>query len=221
MRGDSQHQIVMLGVHLLHIGTRPFPERAQPRDGVLVGAFHRDQKAPAVVEELGKAAARAGMLGPRQRVAGDKMHAIGQMRPDLRDHVGLDRTHIRHRGTRRKMRRDLGGHGAHDTHRHAEHHQIGARDSLGGTVADPVAEADLARRGAGLVAAGIAGDFARQTAALHRPEQRGGDQPQPDQGDPVIDLRHQLPPLNCRTAWTTRRQALSSPTVMRRQLGRL
>jgi hypothetical protein len=161
------------------------------------------------------------MLGSCQRVRGDEMRAFGQMRPHLRDHIGLDRAYIRHRGTGGQMRRDFGGDGPHDAHRYAEHHQIGALNGFGGAVADAVAKADLARRGAGLVAAGIARDFARQPAAFHCPEKRGSDQPQPDQSDPVIDLSHQLPPLNCRTAWTTRRQALSSPTVMRRQLGRL
>ena len=100
------------------------------------------------------------------------MRAFGQMRPHLRDHVGLDRAHIRHRGTGGQMRRDFGGDGPHDAHRYAEHHQIGALNGFGGAVTDAVAKADLARRRAGLVAAGIACDFARQPAAFHCPEKR-------------------------------------------------
>ena len=161
------------------------------------------------------------MFGPGERVAGDEMNALGQMRANLRDHIGLDRAYVCYGCTRCEMRRDLGGNCAHDAHRHAEHHQISARHGFGGTVANTVAQPDFTRRGAGFIAAGIAGHFTRQPAAFHRPVERRCDQPEPYQGNFFVNLRHQRPPLNWRTAWTTRRQALSSPTVMRRHCGRL
>ena len=42
-----------------------------------------------------------------------------------------------------------------------------------------------------------------------------------DQGDAIIDHSHHLTPLNCATAWATRRHPASSPTVIRRQCGSL
>ena len=54
------------------------------------------------------------------------------------------------------------------------------------------------------------------TRTFQRPENRRGDQAKPDQRNPLIRLAHVAPALNCPTACATRRQALSSPTVIRR-----
>ena len=159
------------------------------------------------------------MLGAGQRVAGDEVHALGQLRPHRRDHRGLDRAHVADRGAGRKVRRDLGGDRAHGAHRHAEDDEIGALDRRGGAVGD-LGEAEPRRLRPGLGGAGIAGDAHRRAGAADGVADRGGDQPEPDQRH--VPVAHQA---RTRTkapmAAATRAQPSASPTVIRSAAGSL
>ena len=113
---------------------------------------------------------------------------------------------------------DVGRKPLHRAHGHRQHHQVGAGDGLGRGGVDGVAQAQRQRLGPRLGGAGGAGDVVGQPRAPHRQRHRARDQAQPDQRHPAVK-RHQRRPLNCAMACTTRRQAGSSPTVMRRQPG--
>ena len=155
-----------------------------------IAALDRDQQAPAIVKEFGKARLRPRMLGSRQWVRGHEMHALGDMGRDRPDDAALDRADIRDRRAWFQHRFDFGGNRAHRPHRHAKHHQIGALGCFRGAVANPVAQANAACGVAGFLRAGIAGDFTGEAAALDRPEHRRCDQAKTDQGHTVINLAH-------------------------------
>ena len=123
------------------------------------------------------------------------------------------------------MRRDLFGDLRHRADRHTEHDQIRARDGLGGGLIDGIDQPDFQRGVARLGRARVTDDLARQTLLAHRMGHRRSDQAEPDQRDPLVELAHlgtSIPPaLKTPIRCATRRQDGSSPTVMRRQLGRL
>ena len=78
------------------------------------------------------------MLGPRQRMTRHEMHALRQMRSDLRDYITLDRTHIGDSRPLCQMRRNLGGDRTNCTGRHAQHDQIGTLDRIGRRFGDAI-----------------------------------------------------------------------------------
>ena len=142
------------------------------------------------------------------------------MRADSIDHRPFDRSHVGQGRALFQRRGDFGGDIAHNADRNAENHKVSPRDGLGRGVANPVAQADLAGDVTGFGAAGMADNLGSHAGAADRMGDRSGDQSQPDQGNAGIWVLHQRAPLNTAMAWTTRRQALSSPTVMRRASGR-
>ena len=220
MTGDSQYQIVMLCVHLLHIGADAFPQTAQAGDRIRVRSFDRYEQAPAVVEQFRKSASGTGMFRACKGMAGNEVDPFGQMRGDLCYDIRLDGTHIRHRYTRRQHRRDFAGHGPHDAHGNAEHDQIGPANGFFERIADLVAEADFARGGAGLRAACVARHLACEVTALHRPVHRRGDEPQTDECDLVINLAHAPASRQRVNASITRPVCAASPTVIRNPSGK-
>ena len=162
------------------------------------------------------------MFGTRHGVARNEMHALGDVRRDHLDHVFLDRSHIGDGRTGLEVRPDGFGHRPHGAQRHGKDGEVGIGDGRFGAVADGIAQTDLPRGLARGLGTGISGDMADQPAALHRPEHRGRDEAQSDQRDARVDrrLRHQRSPaLNNPMQWATRRQAGSSPTVMRKADG--
>ena len=214
----GQHEIVVLRVHLVGIRTQRMPEVGQPCDLFPIGPLGRDKDAPAVVIKFRKARTRARVFGARQRVRWDEMYAVGQMRLDRRNDAQLGRADIAQHGTRFQRRRDFGHDAVHCTHRHAQYHQIGVAHCLGRGIADR-AKVEFAGSIAGLGRPRIAGDLAHTTRPPGGKRDGRCDQPQTDQSDAVVDHRHHACPLNCDTAWTTRRQEASSPTVIRRHCG--
>ena len=80
MRGDRQHHVVMLGVHRHDLHPRRSHSALDLGDRLGSRSGRRRQDAPAVVEQLGETRFRPGMLGARDRMAGDEMHARGQQR---------------------------------------------------------------------------------------------------------------------------------------------
>ncbi len=209
----------MRRVHLVDIRAHRFPEPAQARHR-LGRCLAGDEKTPAVPEKRGKAGGWPGMLGSGERMAGYEADIARNMGGHRLDHRLLDRPDIGDRRPRFQMRRDRLGHRSHRADRNGEHDQIGALHRLGGRREDLVAKADLERGRARRLGLGVAGDAARQPVGLDRMAHRRGDQAKPDQRHAVIDRRAHRCALNWPTAWTTRRQEASSPTVMRRQLGR-
>ena len=141
--GDGEHEIVVVRVHLVDMAAHALPERPQPSDGVRVRPGRRHDQQPAVVEQLGEPGTGAGMLGPGDRMRGHEVHALGDMGANRLDHRALDRTHVGHRRPGLQVRRDLGGNRPHYAHRHGQHHEIGAPDSLGRGLGHLVNEVDL------------------------------------------------------------------------------
>ncbi len=221
--GHGADQIVMIRLHQLDIRAHPPPQQPQPLHRRRFGSLDRHQQAPTIVEQFGKAGPRPAVFGSGQGVAGHEMHALGNMRRDRLDHRPLDRPHIGNGCPRFQRRGNVARHLPHGPDRHAKHHQIGPRDRLGRRIANPVTQADLARDVAGFGRTGKPRHLARQPGAFHRMKHRPGNQPQPDQRHPVIDhLAHAAPtPLKRAMAEATRRQAISSPTVIRSAFGSL
>ena len=220
MAGHRQHQVVVRRLHPVDPGPQPLPEGLQPVDRLGVGPGQRRQDAPAAVEQLGKTRFRTRVFGPRDRVGGHEMHAIGQVRRDIGDQADLDRAHVRDDGAGLQRRADLGRHRAANADRHAQDHQVGPRRRLRRALADPVAEAQLQRFGPRRRGARMAGDLARQAAALRRPGDRRADQAEPDQGQLCNHRAAHDPAPKLRRASATARQPTSSPIEIRRCPGR-
>ena len=185
MAGDGQNEIVMRRVHLIDIGARSPPDSARSR-AVAAGSAPGSgvKQPPAVAKERGKARTRPGMLGPRHRVAGDEMDALGQMRGDRGDHLLLHRAHIGDRRAGREMRCDLGGDRPHRTHRHGQHHQIGPHDRLGGGRHAPYRRSRFPTRPRGSRRCGHGPRWCPcKPCAPHGMGHGRGDQPEPDQRD--------------------------------------
>ena len=103
MRGDGQHQIVMVGIHDFHVAAERAPEGFQCFQCGFVRARRRCQNAPAPVEQLCEARFGARLLGAGDGMSGNEMHAIGNMRTDIADHGAFHRSDIAEDGAGLKM----------------------------------------------------------------------------------------------------------------------
>ncbi len=180
-------------IHRIDLGTESLDEAAKPRKrrGIVPGK--RGQKPPAVLKERGKTRPRPRIFRARHWVAGNEVHTLGNMRHHRINDRLLDRTHIGHRRAGLQMRADLGGNFAHRANRHGQHDQIGIAHSLGRGVGGMIDKADLTRDLPRFGRLGKAHDFPGQALRLHGMGHGRGDQPQPDQGDAVVDHRHGAP----------------------------
>ena len=95
MGGDGQHQIVMAGIHHIHLAAQALPEGFQLLHRACVAARHRRQDRPAAIEQAGKAGFGAGKFGAGDGMGGNEMHVLRHEGPDIADHRALDRAHIR------------------------------------------------------------------------------------------------------------------------------
>ena len=218
---DGQHTVMMIRIHFVHIGAKAFPKGSHLVDSTTVTAFNRHNQQPTVFKQLRKAAFRAGMLGASQWVRRHKMHICGQNRPNTFDHVAFDRTHIGDRGTRLQMRCNLGCNLAHDANRDTQDDQIRVLHSFNRTITNRITKPDLAGGVAGFRRPCITSDMAHRPCPFARPKDGRRNKPKPDQGNPFVNHTHAAAFLNWVIAWTTRRHPASSPTVIRRQCGRL
>src|SRR5687768_6005064 len=94
MAGDGEYEIVMLGIHDLHIRAASAPGRFELFDRRLIAPWRGRQNAPASLEELGKARQGARLLRPRDRMAGNEMDALRHMWRHIANDRLLHRAHI-------------------------------------------------------------------------------------------------------------------------------
>ena len=85
--GDGEHHVVVIWCHDFDVGAECFPERLQLRHSRRIGVRFRCQDAPAAVEQFCKSRFRAGFFGAGNRMSGDKVHTLR----DMRGHVPHDR----------------------------------------------------------------------------------------------------------------------------------
>ncbi len=78
---DGQDEIVVIGIHHVHVRAHRLPEKREPLHGCMVRTRQRHEETPAVLEEFGEARTGAGVLGPGQRVAGMKWTPSGMCGP--------------------------------------------------------------------------------------------------------------------------------------------
>ena len=81
-----EHQIMVRGIHALHIGAEGAPERGEPLHRGAIAAVRRREDAPAVDEQFGKPGVRPRILGARHRMRGNEVNA----RRNVGDHVAHD-----------------------------------------------------------------------------------------------------------------------------------
>ena len=230
MAHNRTDRVMVIGVHPLNIRSQRAPKSFELfylGDGGVLG---RHDEAPAAIKQLCKTGARAGMFGARHRVRADEMHALGDMGQNGLEHGFFHRAHVAHHRAFFEHGGDIGHHGAHRADGNGKHDEIGVLARGGGAIADLINEANFARRIAGGSRAGKAGNFACHARAAHGQRHRTRDQAEANQGDLGVDhgLRggvfgrgaHEYCSKNCPATWATRRHAASSPTVIRRQLGR-
>ena len=177
--------------------------------------LRRRQDAPAVDEQFGKARVGAGIFGAGHRMRRHEMHALRKMRGHVADHRALDRADVGNGGAGRKMRADFLGDRAAGADRNADDDEIGALDRGGVGLDHLIGEAEL---GHALARCGRArGRHDRAHGALRArcARDRGADQPDADQRQPVEErgrFAHAAFPRNSPSALTTSRLASSVPT---------
>ena len=220
MGNHGQNLIVMGRIHRVHLRPHAGQQGFEPQKRCRISLGRGREQPPAVHKQRCKARARAGIFGPRHRVAGNELNTVRHMRGNGGNHRLLDRAHIGDGRTRHQMRADLGRNIGHRPDRHRQHHQIGTHHCLSRCGINPVTNPDLQRRRTGFGRFGMAHNLARQTLGPHGMGHGRGDQPQTDQRDAVVNRGHFIP-LNWPIAWATRRQDASSPMVIRRQCGSL
>ena len=212
---------MVLAVHDVDHRAHRGPQGSELVDHALVGAGERRQDAPAAVEQLGEARLGARVLGAGDRMAGNEMHASGHEPLAIADHGALDRADIGQDGARLEVRSDLLGDRTIGANRGAHDHQVRAAHGLGGR-GEGLADQSEAQRGRPRrLAARVADDLARQSAAAHGMADRGADEADADQRDAFEQwLAHAgLRPRNSARAATTARLSASVPIVMRKACG--
>ena len=159
------------------------------------------------------------MLGAGDRMAGNEMHALGQMRAHLAHDRALDGPDIGHDRPWAKRGRHLLRQLPAYADGRAQHDEIGIVRRLRRRRIDGIRQPQPQRRIAGLCRLRMAGNAARKPAAPDGMAQRRADQPQADQRDALEHGLGHDRPMNSASAATTRRLSSSVPMVMRRQLG--
>ena len=220
MAGDRQHQIVMLRRHDLDQRAERLPERPHARDRRLVRPRRRGQDVPAVAEQGGEAGVGAGIFGAGDGMAGDEMHALRQVRRDVGDDSRFDRADVGDDGAGFQRRSERLRHGAISADRHAKDDEIGGGCRDRGRI--DVAKLERLRPFEHLRIAVADDDFARRAGLAGGAGDRGADEADADQREPVEqgfglagERHHAL--RNWRKAATTPTLASSSPTLRRRQ----
>ena len=164
VRDDRQHQIMMLRIHDVHIGSASLPESRQSFHRLIARRLVRCQDAPAIVEQRGKTGVRAGLFGTRDRVAGDEMDAVRNMRAHLADDRSLCRADVRQNCAGFQRRGNPFRNRFVRSHRHTQNDEIRPVDRLAGVHAISVAEPELLRAGKGCLRTGgdndLTGDIA-------------------------------------------------------------
>ncbi len=222
MRGDREHAVVVLGRHQVDGRARELPQRPHPLDRQRIGVLDRGQDAAAALEQGGERRVRPGMLGAGHRMAGHEQAGRGQMRDHVAHDLRLDRADVgddRVRGQARaawpRPTAPTAAGGTPRTTRSAPAHGLG-RVGFGA-----VAQAELARTGAGALLPRPGDDLAGRRLAPQHGGERAVDQ---------ADAQHRhaakrghacgRPATKPLSASTSRRFSSSSPMLIRRQSGR-
>ncbi len=129
--GNREHQIVMPRVHDLDIGTQRLPENLEALDRELRSAFRRGQYAPAALKQCRKARVWSAFLGTGNRMRRNDRRPRQGRRQRLGDAL-LARADIAHHGIGGQIVGNRFANRAHDTHRYAQHDQIGVDDRATG-----------------------------------------------------------------------------------------
>ena len=144
MAGDRQDEVVVGGVHGVHLGAKGTPEIRELAGGVrILGPVVRlrGQDHPAALEQFGKARGGAGLLGARDGVSRNDVDRSGNRSAQGVSHADLDRADVGDRGARLQRRRRRKGRRAHGQDRHGEDHQVCVRHRLGHVAGDEVSVA--------------------------------------------------------------------------------
>ena len=165
--GNGQHHVVMFGAHDLNIGAEFLPKRLQLRNGGRIRSWLRRQNAPSAIEQFCKAGFRSRLLGTRNRMTRNEMHALRQMRSDIAHDCGFDRTNVGDNRASFQVRRDLPGDFAVDTNRRTQDHEVRAFDGLCRRRVGRFHEAQLFGFRTCCGRCRRSNDFARQTTTPH------------------------------------------------------
>ena len=147
------------------------------------------------------------------------MHALGDVRADIRDHGALHRSNIRNDRAGLEMRRNHLGERTECADRRGQDHQIRTLHRFGCVVGQHVCEADLPGASQSFSAMGKTDDLSGDVPSAHRMRNRRANKPDAENGDAAEQGLGHLRPANSASAATTARLASSGPTVRRRQSG--